>query len=122
MAGTAAGAPGPVGPLRSAACGSLAEHQRRGRLHPGRGPGAAYRVYDEAELRAAHGVARLRRGGYPFPIIETVVGELRTTGSPERVRAELARREHELQRRSVRRLGASAALYAYLRRRGLVGQ
>jgi hypothetical protein len=44
---------------------------------------------------------------------------LRTTGSPERVRAELARREQELHHRSLRRLRASAALYTYLQRLGL---
>jgi DNA-binding transcriptional MerR regulator len=96
--------------------------ERRGLLRPGRQPGTGYRAYDEAELRAAHVVALLRRGGYPLAIIEAVVGELRATGSPERVRAELVRREQGLQRRSVRRLGASAALYAYLQRRGLMGR
>lgn len=64
-------------------------------------------------------VALLRRGNYPFPIVHAVLDELRSTGSPERVRAELARREQELHRRSLRRLRASAALYAYLQRLGL---
>jgi hypothetical protein len=48
-----------------------------------------------------------------------VVSELRATGSPERVRAELAKREQELHRRSL--LRASAALYAYLQTLGLTG-
>jgi DNA-binding transcriptional MerR regulator len=81
--------------------------------------GTNYRVYDAAELRAAQVVALLRRGGYPFEIVAAVLAELRTTGSPQRVRAELARREQELHRRGLRRLRASAALYGYLADRGL---
>jgi hypothetical protein len=68
---------------------------------------------------ATPAIMALRRGNYPFPIVHAVLDELRTTGSPERVRAELARREQELHRRSLRRLRASAALYAYLQRLGL---
>ncbi|MEU5566974.1 MerR family transcriptional regulator [Micromonospora musae] len=93
----------------------------RGLLRPTRSPGAGYRVYDEAELRAAQVVALLRRGAYPFEIITAVLDELRTTGSPQRVRAELARRKQELHRRSLRRLRASAALYDYLREQEPLG-
>ncbi|WP_410812597.1 MerR family transcriptional regulator [Micromonospora sp. 067-2] len=88
--------------------------EERGLLRPGRTPGTRYRVYDDAEVRAAQVVALLRRGAYPFEIIEAVLGELRTTGSAQRVRAELARREQELHTRSLRRLRGSAALYDYL--------
>ncbi|SCG55957.1 DNA-binding transcriptional regulator, MerR family [Micromonospora echinaurantiaca] len=93
----------------------------RGLLRPVRERGTRYRVYDEAELRAAQVVALLRRGAYPFDIIAAVLDELRSTGSPQRVRAELARREQDLHRRSLRRLGGSAALHDYLRHRGLIG-
>lgn len=88
--------------------------EERGLLRPGRAPATNYRVYDEVELRAAQVIALLRRGAYPFEIIEAVLGELRTTGSPQRVRAELARREQELHTRSLRRLRGSAALHDYL--------
>ena len=54
--------------------------EQRGLLRPRRTPGTNYRVYDEAELRAAQVIALLRRGAYPFEIIEAVLGELRTTG------------------------------------------
>lgn len=93
--------------------------EQRGLLRPGREKGTGYRVYGESELRNAHLVALLRRGAYPFPIVQAVLDELRTTGSPERVRAELAKREQELHSRSLRRLGASAALYTYLQHRGM---
>ncbi|RLP93648.1 MerR family transcriptional regulator [Micromonospora sp. CV4] len=95
--------------------------EERGLLRPGRTPGTKYRVYDEAELRAAQVVALLRRGAYPFEIIEAVLGELRTTGSAQRVRAELGRREQELHARSLRRLRGSAALHDYLRHRASAG-
>ncbi len=89
--------------------------EARGLLRPVREPATGYRVYDEAEQRAAQVIALLRRGAYPFDIITAVLTELRTTGSAQRVRAELARREQELHQRSLRRLAASAALHDYLR-------
>ncbi|SCL34642.1 DNA-binding transcriptional regulator, MerR family [Micromonospora nigra] len=94
--------------------------EARGLLRPVREPDTGYRVYDEAEVRAARVVALLRRAGYPFDIVAAVLTEMRTTGSPERVHAELARREQDLHRRSVRRLRASAALHAYLQEVGLL--
>ena len=94
--------------------------ERRGLLRPARERGTGYRVYDEAELRTARVVALLRRGAYPFPVVHAVVDELRGGGSPDRVRAELAKREQDLHRRSVLRLRASAALYGYLEQYGHV--
>ncbi|NED93973.1 MerR family transcriptional regulator [Phytoactinopolyspora alkaliphila] len=88
--------------------------ERRGLLRPSREAGTGYRVFSDEERRMAHVVALLRRGGYPFPVVESVLGELRSTGNPERVRHELAARQRELHRRSVRRLRASSALYQYL--------
>jgi len=95
---------------------SLRLWEQRRLLRPGREKITGYRTYDESELRKAHIVALLRRGNYPFPIVHAVLDELRTTGSPERVRAELAKRGQELNRRSLQRLRASAALYTYLQR------
>ena len=88
--------------------------ERHGLLRPSRERGTGYRVYDEAEVRRARVVALLRRGNYPISIVRAVVDELRSTGSPERVRTELARREQDLHRRSLLRLRASAALFDYL--------
>ncbi|HEU5161115.1 MAG TPA: MerR family transcriptional regulator [Streptosporangiaceae bacterium] len=93
---------------------SLRLWEQRGLLRPTREQTTGYRVYDESELRRAQVVALLRRGNYSFPIIQAVLDEMRTTGSPERVHAELAKREQELRGRSLRRLRASAALYGYL--------
>jgi DNA-binding transcriptional MerR regulator len=93
---------------------SLRLWEQRGLLRPSRERATGYRSFDESELRRARVVALLRRGNYSFPIIQAVLDEMRTTGSPERVRAELAKREQELRGRSLRRLRASAALYGYL--------
>jgi len=92
--------------------------ERGGLLRPTRQRGTGYRVYDPTELRNARVVALLRRGAYPLPTVKAVLDELRTTGSPERVRAELAQRERDLHRRSRARLKGSAALDAYLETRG----
>jgi DNA-binding transcriptional MerR regulator len=83
-------------------------------LRPARERGTGYRVYDEAELHRARVVALLRRGNYPIAIVRAVIDEMRTSGSPDRLRAELARREQDLHHRSRLRLRASAALYDYL--------
>ncbi len=109
---------GAVADLVGVRSSQLRSWEARGLLRPVRERGTGYRVYDEAELRAAQVVALLRRGAYPFDIIMAVLDEMRTTGSPQRVRAELGRREQELYRRSLRRLAASAALYDYLRHLG----
>ena len=92
--------------------------ERGGLLRPTRQRGTRYRLYDPTELRNARVVALLRRGAYPLPTVKAVLDELRTTGSPERVRAELAQRERDLHRRSRARLKGSAALDAYLETRG----
>ncbi|TDB71424.1 MerR family transcriptional regulator [Micromonospora sp. KC723] len=122
---TVVASPAVAAPRRGARIGEVADlvgvrtsqlrlWEERGLLRPVRAPGTGYRVYDAAELRAAQVVALLRRGGYPFEIVAAVLDEMRTTGRPQRVRAELARREQELHQRSLRRLRASAELYGYL--------
>jgi DNA-binding transcriptional MerR regulator len=105
---------GTVADAVGARTSSLRLWERRGLLRPARERGTGYRVYDEAELHRARVVALLRRGNYPIAIVRAVVDEMRTTGSPDRLRAELARREQDLHRRSRLRLRASAALYDYL--------
>jgi DNA-binding transcriptional MerR regulator len=108
---------GAVADLLGVTTSQLRLWEQRGLFRPVRERGTGYRVYDEAELRAAQVVALLRRGAYPFDIIAAVLAEMRTTGSAQRVYAELGRREQELHRRSLLRLRASAALHDYLRHR-----
>lgn len=122
LAAPASGGPAPRRPVRVGEVAALVGvrtsrvrlWEEHGLLRPTRQRGTGYRLYDPAELRAAQVVALLRRGGYPYEIVGAVLDELRSTGSAQRVRAELARREQELHRRSLRRLRASAALHDYL--------
>lgn len=96
--------------------------EQAGLLRPTRERSTGYRLYDRSELRNAQVVALLRRGNYPLAIVRAVVDEIRATGSPERVRAELAKREQQLYQRSLLRLRASAALYGYLQSRDVLRQ
>jgi DNA-binding transcriptional MerR regulator len=88
--------------------------ESRGLLRPQRDPATGYRSYSLAEQRAAHLIAVLRAGGFTFAIIEDVIATLRATGSVEHALAQLARRDEQVAQVSLRRLGASAALHAYL--------
>ncbi|GGS57418.1 MerR family transcriptional regulator [Actinokineospora fastidiosa] len=91
----------------------LRQWESRGLLVPSRDR-TGYRVYDPAEQRIAHLIAVLRRGDYPFPIIEAVITTLRATGDPTRARTELARRDRDVHHQSLARLRGSAALLSYL--------
>lgn len=91
--------------------------EKRGLLHPVRDRTTGYRVYDRGQQRNAHLIAILRRGGYGIELIRPVLEELHSTDQshkPERVRAELARREADLHRLSTLRLQATATLHGYL--------
>ncbi|WP_282576527.1 MerR family transcriptional regulator [Streptomyces lichenis] len=95
--------------------------EARGLLRPEREAGTGYRRYGRTELHAARVVALLRRAHHPLATIEAVLAELRETGSPDRVLAELGRRDREVTRRSLRCLAASAALHAFLEHPGAPG-
>ena len=128
-AGTAAGRSVPRGGLRigeaarraGVRASALRVWESRGLLRPARDGQTGYRTYTAADLRDANVVALLRRGAYGLSTIAAVLDELRATGSPERVRAALASRQHDLTRRSLARLAASAAFHAYLTRPGGAG-
>ncbi|MEV0225443.1 MerR family transcriptional regulator [Streptomyces sp. NPDC050704] len=91
--------------------------EERGLLRPTREKATGYRRYSASEALLAQVVVLLRRGNHSFATIASVLTELRATGSPERVRAELAGREREVHHRSLSRLRGSAALHTYLRQR-----
>ncbi|MBF6327856.1 MerR family transcriptional regulator [Nocardia transvalensis] len=120
----AANDPGPA-PRRTARIGRVAATvgvhapvlrlwEQRGLLRPGRDPATGYRVFDPAEQRVAHLIAVLRRGGFPFPVITAAIEHLRTTGSIDSARAELARRDQQVHARSLQRLRGTAAVHTYL--------
>lgn len=129
LAGSGTGAPVPRGTLRigevarltGVRTSALRVWERYGLLNPARDRPTGYRVYDAAEVRNARVVALLRRGGYAISIVRAVLDELRATGSPQRVRTELAKREKELTERSRLRIAGTAALHTYLDERHASG-
>ncbi len=90
--------------------------ERSGLLHPVRDPATGYRVYDRDAARDAHLIKLLREGQFSMEIIRAALAEMRSSpeGRPERVGAELNRRDRELDDRSLARLRANAALINYL--------
>lgn len=90
--------------------------ERSGLLHPTRDRATGYRTYDRRAARDAHLVQLLRDGRFPMPIIRAALQEMHSSpeGRPERVGAELGRRDRELDERSLARLRANAALIDYL--------
>lgn len=87
-----------------------------GLVRPGRDRATGYRVYDRASARDAHLVRLLREGNFPTTIIRAALAEMHSSadGRPERVGAELNRRDLQLHERSLARLRADAGLVAYL--------
>lgn len=85
-------------------------------LRPQRRPHNRYRIYDPTEQRLAALIAVLRRGQYPFDIIDSAIGTIRAVDDPTRAVAELARRQADLDRTSLARGRATARLVDYLDR------
>jgi DNA-binding transcriptional MerR regulator len=87
-----------------------------GLVRPARERATGYRVFDVPAARDAHLVRLLREGNFPMTIIRAALDEMHSSpdGRPERVGAELNRRDSELRERSLARLRADAALVAYL--------
>jgi DNA-binding transcriptional MerR regulator len=94
--------------------------ERAGLVRPARERATGYRVFDVAAARDAHLVRLLREGNFPMTIIRAALDEMHSSrdGRPERVGAELSRRNAQLHERSLALLRADAALVAYLDWRG----
>lgn len=90
--------------------------ERAGLVQPSRERVTGYRVYDRTAARDAHLVRLLREGNFPTSIIRAALDEMHSSpdGRPERVGAELSRRDAQLHERSWARLRADAALMTYL--------
>ena len=85
-----------------------------GLLAPRRDPATGYRRYGAREVRDARLVDTLRRSRYPLPRIVAVLGELRRTGSTDALRAAVAQRHEELDRRARDMLEGASLLHGYL--------
>jgi DNA-binding transcriptional MerR regulator len=90
--------------------------EHSGLVRPARERVTGYRVFDIDAARDAHLVRLLREGNFPMMIIRAALDEMHSSsdGRPERVGAELSRRNTELNERSLTRLRADATLIAYL--------
>ncbi|WP_170284710.1 MerR family DNA-binding transcriptional regulator [Kribbella amoyensis] len=90
--------------------------EQAGLIRPGRERATGYRVFDIGAARDAHLVRLLREGNFPTTIIRAALDEMHSSpdGRPDRVGAELSRRNAQLHERSWARLRADAALVAYL--------
>jgi DNA-binding transcriptional MerR regulator len=90
--------------------------ERSGLVRPVRERTTGYRRFDVAAARDAHLVRLLREGNFSMTIIRAALDEMHSSsdGRPERVGAELSRRDAELHTRSLARLRADATLVAYL--------
>jgi DNA-binding transcriptional MerR regulator len=90
--------------------------ERSGLVRPVRERTTGYRRYDVGAARDAHLVRLLREGNFSMTIIRAALDEMHSSsdGRPERVGAELNRRDAELHDRSLARLRADATLVAYL--------
>ena len=90
--------------------------EQAGLIRPSRERTTSYRAYDVPAARDAHLVRLLREGNFPMAIIRAALDEMHSSpdGRPERVGAELNRRDAELHERSLARLRADATLIAYV--------
>lgn len=88
--------------------------ERAGLLTPRREPGTGYRSFTPTDVRDARMIAMLRRGRYPLPQVRRVLDGLRHTGSRNALRAAIADRAAELDRRARAMLEAAGRLHTYL--------
>lgn len=91
--------------------------ERRGLLSPGRDRATGYRVYDQTQLTRARVITMLRRSRYSVAAVHEVMAAM-VAGDPARTRTALTSRQRDLDRASVLRVRATAALYRYLERSG----
>jgi DNA-binding transcriptional MerR regulator len=87
--------------------------EEQGLLHPVRDRDNGYRLYNAEQVRNIQIIALLRKAGYGFPAIRTVLTEL-AAGTPEQALAAAEQRLKELTEMSHRCMEATAALWVYI--------
>lgn len=91
---------------------TLRRWESEGLLTPARDH-AGHRAYHPEDVRDAHLIAQLRKGGHPLALIAPLLADLRT-GTPNSVAAALTTRRTRLHTRARAMLTAAARLDAYL--------
>jgi DNA-binding transcriptional MerR regulator len=87
--------------------------EMQGLLQPERDRESRYRRYRPEEVRRLRIIVLLRRGGYGFEAIRSVLAEL-SADAPEQALAAIEARRQEVIAASQRCMAATAALWAYL--------
>ncbi|XVU26620.1 TioE family transcriptional regulator [Actinoplanes sp. CA-054009] len=93
---------------------TLRKWERAGLVHPGRDPRTGYRVYSPADIRDAHLIHQLRRGGHLLEQIAPLLTQVRTAGGVEPLESTLQSWHARLTARSRAMLSGAAALDTYL--------
>ena len=93
---------------------TLRTWERAGLVQPGRDPHTGYRVYRPADVRDAHLVHQLRRGGYGLEQIAPLIAQVRAAGGVAPLGPMLRDWHARLSARSRAMLAGAAALDAYL--------
>jgi DNA-binding transcriptional MerR regulator len=93
---------------------TLRKWERAGLVVPERDPATGYRTYSPADVRDAHLVHQLRRGGYLLNQIAPVVAQVRGAGGVAALEEALDGWRSRLTRRGLALLDAAAALSGYL--------
>ncbi|NUW31973.1 MerR family transcriptional regulator [Nonomuraea sp. SMC257] len=85
-----------------------------GLIRPGRDRVTGYRTFGPDDVRDAQMVRMLREARHPLPRIRLILDALRRTGSTDALRAALAERRAELERRATAMLEGAALLHRYV--------
>ncbi|AXI89794.1 TioE family transcriptional regulator [Streptomyces griseoincarnatus] len=96
---------------------TLRKWENAGLVRPRRDPVTGYRVYDPVDVRDAHLVHQLRRGGYLLEQIAPLITQVRTVGGVEPLEGALRDWHGRLSDRGRAMLRGAAALDAYLHER-----
>jgi DNA-binding transcriptional MerR regulator len=93
---------------------TLRKWEGAGLLAPRRDPHTGYRVYDATDVRDAHLIHQLRRGGHLLEQIAPLITQVRTAGGPAPLASTLSAWRTRLSDRARAMLTAATALDAYL--------
>ncbi|MEU0986745.1 MerR family transcriptional regulator [Streptomyces sp. NPDC005953] len=105
---------GPLARQLSVRPATLRAWERVGLVRPSRDRATGYRTYTASDVRDAHLVRQLRRGGYPLEHIAPLLEQVRNAGGVEALEAALHDWHERLTRRRLALLTSAAELSAYV--------
>ncbi|MFE5853609.1 MerR family transcriptional regulator [Streptomyces sp. NPDC056500] len=105
---------GPLARQLSVRPATLRAWERVGLVRPSRDRATGYRTYTASDVRDAHLVRQLRRGGYPLEHIAPLLEQVRNAGGVEALEVALHDWHKRLTRRRLALLTSAAELSAYV--------